>query len=108
MSESTTYSEEYIWKGTGLKYAVTMTCAGFDMDSDNWTITVARGSQKMVFDRDNAVQDDQGQWYICIDTADLAPGRLDIIFDAHVPDGDFESGIRHEIQKYTLTNLKNL
>lgn len=112
------YIEEYTWKGTGLKYAVNMTCEGFDMDTDDWTITVTRGNQSKEFTPDNSIQEvietpTQGggvttstQWYICLDTDEFASGELYITFDACVPDSDFPSGIRHEIQEFLLTVLK--
>ena len=43
-------TSDFTWNGTGLKYAITMTCDGFDMNTDDWTVTVTRGSKKMVFD----------------------------------------------------------
>lgn len=98
----------YAWAGSGLKWAVTMTCEGFSMDEDDWTITVTRGNKSIVFTPDNAVQDEDGQWYICLDSSALGPGEMYIIFDASVPDEDFEDGIRHEIQKYKLINIKSL
>lgn len=99
---------EYTWKGTGLKYAVSMTGEGFDMDTDDWVITVTRGASSQEFTRDNAVQDEGGQWYICINTDDFVPGPLYITFEARVPDEDFERGYRPEIKRYTLTNIKGL
>ncbi len=100
---------EYTWSGSGLKYAVNMTCEGFSMNDDDWTITVTRGNKSIVFDRDTAVYDDgDDQWYICINSSELGPGELFITFDAYVPDEDFDDGIRHEIQKYRLINIKSL
>ena len=60
------------------------------------------------FTPENAVQDDNNQWYICFDTAELGPGEVDIIFEAFVPDEDFESGVRREVQKYRLVNIKSV
>ena len=101
-------TSDYTWNGTGLKFAVSMTCSGFDMDDDDWTITVTKGKTSIVFDKDSAVQDAQDNWYICIDSTLLGPGMAQIIFDAYVPDDDFEGGIRHEIQKYDLINIQRL
>ena len=100
--------EEYTWVGTGLKFAVTMTCTGFSMNDDDWTITVTKGKTAIVFNKDTAVQDAQDNWYICVDSSLLGPGQAQIIFDAYVPDDDFEGGIRHEIQKYDLINIQRL
>ena len=105
----------YAWAGSGLKWAVNMTCEGFSMDEDDWTITVTRGNKSIVFTPDNAIHevtetggDETSQWYICIDSSELGPGEMYIIFDAFVPDEDFDSGIRHEIQKYRLITVKSL
>lgn len=101
-------TNEFAWNGTGLKFAVNMTCEGFDMAENDWTITVTRGMKKMEFDKSNAIVDGNGQWYICITSEVLGPGLIYIIFDAIVPDSDFEAGVRHEIQKYELIYNKGL
>ena len=98
---------ECAWVGSGLKWAVTMTCEGFDMDTDPWVITVTRGNKSVVFTPENSINDG-GQWYICLDSSEIGPGEAYITFDAFVPDDDFDEGIRHEIQKYKLVNLKSL
>ena len=96
------------WEGTGFKFAVTFNVEGFDMDEDNWTITLKRGSKKLVFTSENSIQDDQGQWYICFDSTLLGSGSIEIIGDAEVPDDDFEGGIRHEVMKYKLINIQRV
>ena len=99
---------EYTLAGGGVKFAVNMTCDDFDMDIDDWTITVSRGNNTIVFNKDTAIKGNDEQWYICIDTELLGPGEAGIIFDAFVPDEDFDSGYRHEIQEFRLMNIKNL
>ena len=98
---------EYTLAGGGVKFAVNMTCEGFDMDEDDWTITVSRGDNVLVFDKDSAVKDGDGQWYICVDTEALGAGEAGIVFEAYVPDEDFEGGLRHEIQEFRLMVIKN-
>lgn len=95
------------WDGAGLKFAVTMTCQGFSMDDDNWTITVSRGSRSVVFTKESSVRDNEGQWYICLDTSELGGGRCYITFEADVPDEDFPTGFRKEIQRFELINIKS-
>lgn len=34
---------EYTWNGTGLKYAVSMTCEGFSMEEDDWSVEIRSG-----------------------------------------------------------------
>lgn len=99
---------ESFYLPSGLKFAVNMTCEDFDMDTDDWTITVTRGRNSIVFDKDSAIKGTDEQWYICIDTEALGPGRMDIIFEALVPDDDFEGGVRKEVMKYPLINGKSV
>lgn len=99
-------AHEVAWFGGGAKFAVNMTCEGFDMNEDDWTITVTRGSKSIQFDKDTAIYDGEGQWYICIDTELLGQGLAMITFEALVPDTDFPSGFRKEIQKYPFINIK--
>ena len=99
--------EEKIYVPSGIKYAVSMTCEGFDMDLDDWTIRVVRGTNVLTFTRDNSIHE-EGAWYICVDTSRLGPGKARIIFDASVPDDDFPNGIRREVSSYDLTDLSSL
>ncbi len=94
------------WVGSGLKFAVTMNCEGFDMDTDDWVITVTCGKKSVTFTSKNSVKDG-GQWYICLDSSELGPGEAYITFEARVPDKDFKDGIRTEIRRYKLVNLRS-
>ena len=98
---------EYAWVGEGLKWAVTMECEGFDMDTDDWVITVTRGNKSVTFTPETSINRD-GQWYICLNSSLLGPGEAYIIFEARVPDDDFEEGFRREIKRYKLVDLKSL
>ena len=90
---------------TGLKYAVNMEAEGFSMDDDDWKITVYGFADKLEFTRTNSVRDDDGQWYICIDTEVTGAGVLYIQFDAWVPDADFATGLRHERKRFRLIEM---
>ena len=104
---------EHILSGNGLKYALNMTCEGFDINTDDWTVTLTRGNWSMDFTPSNSVQVvvDEGEatehteWYICADTADIPEGDVYITYDACVPDDDFEGGIRHELQEDFLCRI---
>ena len=104
---------EGMWLGGKTKYAITMECQGFDMNEDDWRVTVSRGPKKVVFTPQNAVYEEgegnkPGQWYICLDSRELGPGKCYITFEALVPDDDFEDGIRNEIMRYELININSL
>ena len=104
-------TEDYGYVGGGLKWAVNMTCEGFDMNTDDWKIIVTRGTNTVEYTRDTAVCDDSGQtpqWYICLDTTELGSGKAIITFVAYVPDADFPGGIRTEVAEYDLINIHGL
>ena len=104
--DSCTCSTEGFYGGD-YKFAVSMTAEGFDMDTDDWVITVTAGCRSLTFTPQTAVHDqDEGQWYICIDTDLLGYGQVFITFEAHVPDTDFPNGYRRERQTYKLIFLE--
>lgn len=90
------------WDGSGYKYAIQMEADGFDMDADDWTVTVKKGKKTIEFTKENSTQDSEGQWYICVDSTLLGTGTFEIVYDAFVPDDDFPDGIRHEVIKQEL------
>lgn len=94
--------------GGDYKYAVSITAEGFDMNTDDWIITVTGGCKSVTFTPSNSVYDDEeDQWYICINTDLLGFGQAYITFEAHVPDTDFEAGYRREKETYKLIFLNS-
>lgn len=87
--------------GTELKFALTITSSGFNMDSDPWIAVVTNGSNSIQYGRgkDNTVIDDNGQWYILVNTSELGSGQYYLIVEIDVPDDDFSDGYRHEVFK---------
>jgi len=99
-------NEDIGFYGGDFKYAVSMTCEGFDMNTDDWIITVSAGCKSVSFTRENSVfDDDENQWYICISSDLIGFGQAYITFEAHVPDTDFEAGFRREKLTYKLIFL---
>lgn len=95
--------------GTELKLALTIECEGFDMDTDPWTVKVTRGNNSIICDKtQNALEDEENQWYILVDTALLGSGTYNIVVDIDVPDNDFDDGFRHEVIKKELLKIKSV
>lgn len=88
--------------GTELKIAIKIECDGFDMEVDDWTCTVKKGSKSIVCDKDNNTAQDSETWYLLIDSSQLGSGRYDLVVDIDVPDQDFPDGLRHETYKQEL------
>ena len=83
--------------GSDYKYAVNIEAEGFDMDTDDWKITVACGPRRQVFDRTTAIHDSgEDQWYIIVNTDLLGVGQSYISFEAKIPDTDEACGYRRE------------
>lgn len=102
---------ERYYIGTELKFALTITSSGFDMARDPWTATITNGKNRVVCRRgENVILDDQNQWYITVDTAELGTGQYYLIVEIDVPDDDFSDGYRHEVlkQEQPLCNIAKL
>ena len=86
--------------GTELKFALTITSSGFNMNTDPWTAIITNGKNSTSCSRgNNAIIDDNGQWCILVDTAILGPGQYYLIVELDIPDDDFSDGYRHEVFK---------
>ena len=55
---------------------------------------------------ENNVTIDKNHYYVCFATDYFGPGDITVVITAYVPDTDFESGYRREVDKFTLTNVK--
>lgn len=105
--------EDKSFVGTEMKYKVTITAEGFDMDSDDWEIMVCRGKTCRTFEKADCVHREEqvvtpsgttteSVWYLCFNTADFGPGNYYAVLTAHVPDADFPDNIRDEVKKLLL------
>ena len=99
-------NEGGIFLGTELKYAITITADGFDMDRDGWTVEIIRGKNSRVFDKEECFQDEQGQWYVAFGTAEFGAGQYYAAITAFVPDDDFKDGFRTEITVVRLLTVE--
>lgn len=88
--------------GTELKIAIAIQCEGFDMDVDDWTCTVKKGSKSVVCDKTHNTAHDTDGWYLLVDSSKLGSGIYDLIVDIDVPDADYEDALRHETYKQEL------
>ena len=94
-----------IYVGTELKILVELEAPGFDMEDDDFTVTLKGRKLEKVFQKQDLVTDGEGHWYCCFDTEEFGAGAIQIIVTALVPDDDFEDGTRKEIQKFNLLNV---
>lgn len=104
------YIEDECFLGTEKKYLIKIESAGFDMEQDDFEVTIKRGSNVLSFTKDDLVQDrdDEDNWYITFNTLDLGAGMASMTVAAHVPDNDFPDGIRDEVDKFNFLRIKGV
>lgn len=102
--------------GTGLKFLVEITSSGFDMDRDDFEITLKRSNYTHTYQKsDLAVETyvetvggepvEKHHYYLCFDSSEYGKGLIQATVTAYVPDEDFEDNIRTEIEKVNLINI---
>ena len=97
---------DYIIKGTDVKFKVDLSASGFDMDSCVFFFTIYCGGKTLTVLKSELVYDGT-DWYLCLDTSGFNSGTITITTKAFIPDADFPDGLRTEIDKRTLGILKN-
>ena len=92
--------------GEDLKFKIILTADGFDQETDRYDIEFICGGYSHTYTQDDIVKGTEGCYYLLIPTASLAPGMMKMIITVYVPDTDFTSGIRKEVESISLGPLK--
>lgn len=96
---------ESIWIGTDLKIKVELTCSGFTMADDYFTITATWGNGCKREYAKSELATDGSDYYLMLPTANMS-GTVALVATLYVPDTDFESGLRKEVIKENLFKVK--
>ena len=118
-----------IYKGTEVKFGINLAAPGFDMDTDDFEISIvsaatsisgAKGnpdssSKIRIFsepsDSSGESSDSSGEsgsnWYAIAETDTLKTGVLKVIAKAYIPDANAADGIRTEVAVAELGILAN-
>lgn len=94
--------------GTDLKFKINISAEGFNMATDNFNIKIRSGNSLINVPNENIVPDGEGGYYLLINTSQLKVGLLQLIIIAEVPDNDFPTGIRHEVERINLCTIKQV
>lgn len=111
--------DDSAFEGTERKFLVEINSPGFNMETDEFEVALTRGSTQRVFHKSDMVVEnytviEDGQevekknFYLCFDTRDFGNGVIAATIVAHVPDGDFDDGIRDEVDEFDLLNVKRV
>ena len=109
-------AQDKVFDGTMVKYLLEITASGFDMDRDDFQVTLKRGSKSltiskagMVVESYTEVQDnisvEKHHYYVCFDTSYFGKGTISVVVTAWAPDDDFEGGFRRIVHKFDLTDV---
>lgn len=97
-----------IFVGTELKFKIEIEAEGFSMTDDDFNIVIQRRNVKKVFNKEDLVNDGEGGYYVCFDSAEFGPGMVSAVVTAYVPDSDFEDGLRTEVYAMDLVNINKV
>ena len=99
--------------GTECKYLVEIVSPGFDMESDEFEVALTKGSIQRVFHKNEMIEEvvveegvEKKNYYLCFDTREFGNGIITATIVAHVPDSDFDDGIRDEVEEFELMTVK--
>lgn len=101
------FLEDEVFLGTERKYLIEIQSSGFDMDADDFDIEIKRGPNVIRYSKADLIKDIEGNYYITVDTAELGAGAATMTVVAHVPDQDFDDGIRDEVDKFKFLRIKS-
>jgi len=96
---------ESFYVGTDLKFKITLTATGFSQADDDYTIHLTCGKEKRVIHKSDILEDD-GDYYLVIDTSTFPSGVLRMTVFAEVEDESFDDVIRTETASIDLCQLK--
>ncbi len=118
MDEGIFYDQhEAVCRGTEIKFKVDMRSNGFDMDMDDWDVTVTCGRESVKVEKrgiwsesyefpDGLSREDDA-WYVYVETDGMKPGVVKVTAVAYVGDPHAHGGIRQEVAVTDLCNLVN-
>lgn len=94
------------FEGTDKKYKVEATLEGFSQDSDDWQVTILNKYGRVIahLPKQKMTRAEDG-WYFMLNA--LPAGEYYAIFQARVPDDDFEDGFRDITDKQHLCSIPN-
>ena len=99
---------ESVFLGTEIKFAVEVTCEGFDMDTDDFTCSIMKGHNVVKEYAKSDLIVEEGTYILCIDTTEIGAGNFDLAINAQVSDGHFPDSKRTEIERVSLMTIKKL
>ena len=92
--------DKIIQKGDTAKYQLTITHQDFDQQRDDFFVILHYGMAggTMRICKEQMTHDEDGNWFLLFQTANLPLGQVKAETHYMVPDSDIEGGIREEVE----------
>lgn len=90
--------------GTQLKYTLTIKASGFDMQADEFSLTLQGKTSTKTIEKSEMIYEADGAWTFILDTNDFGKGLVELTVKAVINDDDF-NGKRVEIVKRPLLRI---
>ena len=101
-------TNEKAFIGTELKFKIDIEASGFSMVDDDFNIIIKKRNIEKRFEKVDLVDDGQGNYYVCFDSAEFGTGTISAIVTAYVPDTDFPDGFRTEVFEMDLVTINKV
>ena len=101
-------NDNVVYLRTELKFAITITAGGFNMEEDDFNVVFKNttNGNKVELAKEDLVNDGE-LYYALVNTTALGVGHVNVVTTAYVPDSDFDDGLRTEVNViYDLVNIK--
>lgn len=91
-----------IYQGTELKFTLDIQSEGFSMADDDFKVVIKNTKKSVTISKAEMILDENENYLFTVDTGFMGTGEYWITTIAYVPDGDFDDGLRTEVQKQLL------
>jgi len=95
-NEITYLNDEPIYYGATPKFHLDIDAGELDMDDFNFEVRLQRGPNSLTIPKSEMIEDN-GDYYITVDTTALGVGWVKAAVIADIPDTDYQGGTRTEI-----------
>ena len=96
-----------VYKGTELKFILTIDADGFSMVDDDFKIRLSTndGRKYIEITKEQMAVDEDDNYIFMFDTSCLGTGIVTMTTFAYVPDEDFDDNLRTEVDKIAICRI---
>lgn len=89
-----------VQEGEEVKFQITITQQGFNMNEDNFRVKLTYGmlSKELIITKEQMISNDLDEWFFMFDTTGMV-GHIKAECSFDVPDSDYPDGFRTEVDR---------